>query len=60
MAFYPLIHIFSYEEDRVEYYLEKITSDLVLNLFEWDIIDGFKKVEGDTLSKVKDSNIVYR
>jgi ATP-dependent 26S proteasome regulatory subunit len=51
-AFYPLVYIFSYEEDRVEYYIEHLCSELELTLFTWDIVDGFKKITASKVEKV--------
>ena len=58
-AYYPVVYIMSFEEDRVEWYLEKICDSLGLQLFSWDIIQGFKKIEQEKETKVHDSDTDY-
>lgn len=58
-AYYPLVYIFSYEEDRVEYYLEEICKDLQLNLFSWDLVDGFVKIEDEKITKISNDQMDY-
>jgi SpoVK/Ycf46/Vps4 family AAA+-type ATPase len=58
-AYYPLIYIFSYEEDRVEYYLEVICKDLQLNLFSWDLVEGFVKIKDEKVTKIPNDQMDY-
>jgi len=59
-SFYPLIYIYSFEEDRVEYYIEFICEKLKRKLYIWDIVDGYICKLGSPKRKITSDNIDYR